>query len=197
MNKAFFILIFSFLTTTNVVAGVELLGGVNLGRLNFENVDNSFESISKGLHLSGRGTYTTGRFQIGVGVNRATNSATLDAKSGKSSEIKYDHLYYGPVIAYLVSAKLRLDFEYYTDSTLEFKSVDEQSNSVFSKADKIFGNGFGLGVSFLRGHFISQILYQSFSVRRIEISDEEFGADSDEASQFVIQTIAVRFGILF
>lgn len=186
------ILTLCLLPLNYAISGIELLAGANIGSISFESetpTENSFKGNSVGLQGTARGTLTTGRLQIGVGITMAQGKSKLDDFNSE-----YEHLFYGPVFGYIVSPSFRIDIEYYTDSTIEF--TGGQSN-VFNEGDKIFGNGVGMGLSLLRGHLVTQILYQRFSPSRIEISDVEYSAESDEASQFSIHNITLQIGILF
>lgn len=184
----------------NVNAGIELLVGLGAGKMSFQTDSprkDKYTGTFYQLQGTARGTLTTGKFQIGAGVTAASGKLGLEADAGSNTEADFKHLYYGPVIGYIINKNLRIDFEYYSDSTIEMTKTDNESTDVFRKNDKIFGNGFGLGASFLRGHFITQILYQSFSPDRVELSDVEFSAGSDEASKFNIQSLSLQVGVLF
>ena len=192
-----FIFLFSSLGAS---AGIELLVGAGIGKVEFKSetprVDkytgNSFQ-----MQGTARGTWTTGRLQIGAGVTRASGKASLEADTGDDSDIEFKHLYYGPVFGYIIHKGLRIDLEYYTDSTIEVTKTDDNTSDVLRADDKIFGKGFGVGVSLLRGYFITQLLYQSFSPDRVELDGIEFDAGSDEVSQFNIQNLSLQFGLLF
>ena len=200
MKSLLLIILGIFLLSPRSYGGIELLVGANLGNLEFATdtpSDNSFRGRSYGFQGTARGTLTKGRFQIGVGISSAQGKSTIEPSSGGSSEHEYKHLYYGPVIGYLFSKNLRLDIEYYTDSTIEFTKVEDQSSNVFSKGDKVFGSGFGVGVSKLSGHIITQLLYQTHTPDKVEISEIEYTAQSDEINSFSIQTLSVQIGVLF
>lgn len=178
-------------------SGIELLVGANIGKISFDSetpIDNHFEGTSTGFQATARGTLTTGRFQIGAGVTTSTGKSKLEAKSGDDLNSDYKHLFYGPVFGYIVNPNLRIDFEYYTDSTIEFTKAN---SSLFNEDDKIFGKGLGIGASLLQGHLVTQVLYQRFMPSKVEISGEEFDAESNEASQFSIQSIALQIGFLY
>lgn len=197
-----YLVILSFLCffTMNATAGVELLVGAGIGKVKFQRdtpTTDKFAGDSLQIQGTARGTLTTGNFQIGAGVTRASGKMDLAADEVNDSSAEYKHLYYGPVFGYIINKSFRIDLEYYTDSTIEITKTDENSSDLFAADDKIFGSGFGLGVSLLRGHFITQILYQSFSAKRVELGEVEYDAASDEVNNINIQNLSLQIGLLF
>lgn len=199
MKYSLIFLVFS-LSSFQAKAGIELLVGVGIGKLDFAADSpraDEYTGTTYQVQGTARGTLTTGRVQIGAGVTNASGKVELESDTGEDSATEFKHLYYGPVIGYIINKNMRVDFEYYTDSTIEITKTDDNSSDIFAADDKIFGNGFGVGLSWLRGHFITQVLYQSFSPDRVEINEVEYAAGSDEAKKFNIQNISLQIGLLF
>ena len=100
-------------------------------------------------------------------------------------------------MGYILGAGSRLDLELYSDSTFEFGASSGSGNGVFGKKDRVFGKGYGLGMSFLSGRFLLQILYQSFQVSDLEVSEVEYSVEDDEISSFRVQSLCLNVGVFF
>jgi hypothetical protein len=201
--KTFITILFILsLYSTQSLAGVELMLGVGAGSLDFETSlpsEEKFEFSSFNINFTGtaRGNITIGNIQLGMTIARSYNEMNLLRDNSSGTDSSFQHLYYGPHLGLLVSASFRLDFEYYTDSTHEILSAEDKDGNPFSKKDKIFGRGYGVGCSFLKGQFIMQLLFQVFTPEKVELGDSEYQADSKEVGDFEVKNIAFNLGILF
>lgn len=184
------------------MAGVELMLGIGAGNIDFEThlaSEEKYEFSSFNLNFSGtaRGNITIGSIQLGMTISRSYNDMNLLRDTSSGTDGSFQHLYYGPHLGLLINPTFRLDLEYYTDSTHEILWAEDKTANPFNKKDKIFGRGYGVGFSFLKGHFIMQLLFQVFTPQEIELGETEYQADSTEVGDFDIKNVAFNLGILF
>lgn len=176
--------------------------GIGAGNINFEThlaSEDKYEFSSFNLSFSGtaRGNVTIGNIQLGMTISRSYNDMNLLRDTSSGTDGTFQHLYYGPHLGILINPTFRLDLEYYTDSTHEILFAEDKAANPLTKKDKIFGRGYGVGCSFLKGHFIMQLLFQVFTPEEVELGTIEYQADSTEIGDFEIKNVAFNLGVLF